>query len=67
MASRVVLLAGTNAICSYLKLLELLMHVGPPGKKSEKEAMYSPARVAHVRRRRHLGPGAELRRTVSFT
>jgi hypothetical protein len=45
-ASRVALLAGTNAIYAHLRLFGLLMHVGSPGKKSTTEAMYCPVRVS---------------------
>jgi hypothetical protein len=46
MASRTVLLAGTNAIYAHLRLFGLLKHVGSPGKMSKTEAMHFPARVS---------------------
>jgi hypothetical protein len=46
MASRVALLAGTNAIYAHLRLFGLPIQVGSPGKKSKTEAVYCPARVS---------------------
>jgi hypothetical protein len=45
-ATRVALLAWTNAIYAHLLPFGLLMRVGSPGKKSKTEAMYFPARAS---------------------